>query len=296
MQDIRAGRTGPQDNPLMKRLHTHTRTQVSPTFSPLWSDPSLALCPGSFAGWRGCRPVWIPVRFWCKGPAWRRTVRSRRCRGSPAPRARSPPRSPCGRNPLWWGRTSQWTSRWQTAQLGRTCRPLRCPGPPLYTRASLLRSSRQVSLPARHGSQNQASPRGSRSPSVSHFPRLVNNKVLLAACSAMAEHKDTVLQDGFHGRTPPMQASRLWYAHPRTATVRNVHRGGCKHGPAVLGVQVFICLTHPSLCFISKTTKLLHGGRWETLGSLLQPRAGAVFQAGGRFRTAARGPSVPTLH
>lgn len=24
MQDIRAGRTGPQDNPLMKRLHTHT--------------------------------------------------------------------------------------------------------------------------------------------------------------------------------------------------------------------------------------------------------------------------------
>lgn len=82
----------------------------------------------------------------------------------------------------------------------------------------------------------------------------------------MAEHKDTVLQDGFHRRTPPMQASRLRDAHPRTATVRNVHRGACNHGPVMLGVQGFICLTHPSLCFIKKTTKLLHGGRWENAG------------------------------
>lgn len=42
---------------------------VTPTFSLLWSDPASALCPGSFAGWRGCRPVWILGRFWCKGPA-----------------------------------------------------------------------------------------------------------------------------------------------------------------------------------------------------------------------------------
>lgn len=73
---------------------------ISPTFSLLWSDPSSALCPGSFAGWRGCRPVWILGRFWCKGPAWRRTARYQRCQGFPTPRVRSPPRSPCGKSPL----------------------------------------------------------------------------------------------------------------------------------------------------------------------------------------------------
>lgn len=136
---------------------------ISPTFSLLWSDPSSALCPGSFAGWQGCRPIWILDRFWCTGRALRRTVRSQRCQGSPAPRARSPPRSPCGKNPLWWGRTFQWTSRSQTAQWGRISRPHRCPGPPLYTRASWdlnqvvrYQSPRVIEINAKCSSANHA--------------------------------------------------------------------------------------------------------------------------------------------
>lgn len=67
----------------------------------------------------------------------------------------------------------------------------------------------------------------------------------------MAEHKDTVPQDGFHCRNSPMQA-RHWqlHGHARTATVQNVHKEEEKYRPMVWTVRVFICLAHPSLCII----------------------------------------------
>lgn len=105
-------------------------------------------------------------------------------------------------------------------------------------------------------------PRGSHSPSVSHFPRLVNNKVLLAACSAMAEHKDAVLRGGFHRRNSPHAGRQTLI--PGASEDRNSPRraqGAWKHGSVMLAVRVFHQLSSPFTVLHLK--KLLHWGRWE---------------------------------
>lgn len=66
-------------------------------------------------------------------------------------------------------------------------------------------------------------PQESNSPLVAHFEGAVNNS-LARRRSAMAEHKESVRQDGFHCRNSPVQARhRQLDEHPRSATVQNVH-------------------------------------------------------------------------
>lgn len=65
-------------------------------------------------------------------------------------------------------------------------------------------------------------PQQLHSPLVAHFEGAVNNSPA-RRCSAMAEHKESVRQDGFHCRNSPVQARhRQLDEHPRSATVQNV--------------------------------------------------------------------------
>lgn len=131
----------------------HFRKKKCPDFSqgyerfpPVRFKVFADLIPEMTAGWPDCTPGWTPVRSWCTDLSWRRTAPSPLCRGSPARRATSLPRSPFGRSLRWLGRISRWKCRWQTERSARTCRRRRCPARPLCILS--LGRSRQANVAA----------------------------------------------------------------------------------------------------------------------------------------------------